>query len=57
MAADVTTTVTVWSYWIKHTIVHVLKMNHGTSPVKVLKEVNQKLNGISVAAEEVRLLR
>jgi len=31
-------------------------MNRGTSPVEVLEEANQKLDGISVAAEERRLL-
>jgi len=41
---------------IKHTIVHVLKMNWGTIPMKVLNETDKKLNGIWVAAEEERLL-
>jgi hypothetical protein len=31
-------------------------MNQGTNPVKVLNEIEQKLNGISLAAEAERLL-
>jgi hypothetical protein len=32
-------------------------MNQGTIPVKVIKEIVKKLDGISVAAETGRLLR